>query len=471
MDAPGRERAGSENGSAARAVRVIAVGRTGVDQHLRKDAAVELVRVRSALEAVGELSDAMGEAPERTVVVVGADAEPGAGDAGDASSVRDFIRALRRVDPMVRVLRAGVAGPGAAGAPLYDGRIDPGATPESVRAAVFGAAGTDHGAGATAEPARPAPAAGVPASAGGPPEFAVESLLEGSAAAGGARAVPPGDAELVRLMLKGADVSAAAARLVRQRAGDERVAFVRAEPGSAGAPPAGVPVAWRGRVFGWLSGTPSRPEELAAHAEWLALWLALQEQTARLREEAFLDPLTGAWNRRFCDRFLRAAIEEASRRRRSVTVLLFDIDDFKRFNDQYGHAAGDEILCEVLRLLRSVIRPEDRVCRVGGDEFVVVFHEPSGPRLPDSRPPDSIAAIAARFQEQVCRRRFPKLGPEAPGTLTVSGGLATYPWDGRTPEELLARADALLLESKRQGKNAITLGPGAIRACGGEPRG
>jgi diguanylate cyclase (GGDEF)-like protein len=146
---------------------------------------------------------------------------------------------------------------------------------------------------------------------------------------------------------------------------------------------------------------------------------------------------------------------------------MFDIDDFKQFNDRYGHAAGDEILRETVRLLRSVVRPSDKVCRIGGDEFVVIFHEPGGPRQPGSKPPSSIAAIAKRFQDAICAHKFPKLGREAPGSLGVSGGLATYPWDGRAAAELLARADELSLQSKRTGKNTITFGPGAERECGG----
>ena len=145
--------------------------------------------------------------------------------------------------------------------------------------------------------------------------------------------------------------------------------------------------------------------------------------------------------------------------------MVYDFDDFKRYNDAFGHAAGDEILCETTRLLRSVIRPTDRVCRIGGDEFAVIFDDPSGPRSGEGRHPTSIGAIAERFQRQVCAHRFPKLGADAQGTLTISGGMATFPWDGHDASSLLERADALALESKRQGKNLITLGPGAERVC------
>jgi two-component system cell cycle response regulator len=210
------------------------------------------------------------------------------------------------------------------------------------------------------------------------------------------------------------------------------------------------------------------PGELQRHADWLATWLRLGEQHRELREAAYRDSLTGAWNRRYFDRFFAAALARSRDGRHNLTLLVFDIDDFKVYNDRYGHAAGDEILIETVRLLQATVRPTDRVCRIGGDEFAVVFYEPTGPREAGSRHPTSFFDIARRFQKQVWEHRFPKLGAQAPGTLTISGGLATFPWDGTTVEELLDRADRLAMDSKRLGKNAITLGPGAMRACNGE---
>ena len=145
--------------------------------------------------------------------------------------------------------------------------------------------------------------------------------------------------------------------------------------------------------------------------------------------------------------------------------MVFDIDSFKHYNDTYGHSAGDAILSETVSLLKSVIRPSDRVCRVGGDEFAVIFYEPTGPREAGSKPLESIYQIACRFQHQICNHRFPKLGTEALGTLTISGGLASFPWDGHDAASLLDAADRCAMESKRQGKNAITLGPGAESVC------
>jgi len=146
-----------------------------------------------------------------------------------------------------------------------------------------------------------------------------------------------------------------------------------------------------------------------------------------------------------------------------VTLLVFDIDDFKNYNDRFGHPAGDEILRETARLMQDSVREHDVVARIGGDEFAVIFWDnDQAPRRAHSEHPHDVLKAARRFQQAVYAHKFPKLLDHAPGTLTISGGLASFPWDGRTPEGLLDHADAMALESKRQGKNAITFGPGAL---------
>lgn len=221
-----------------------------------------------------------------------------------------------------------------------------------------------------------------------------------------------------------------------------------------------VTILHRGRTLGWLIGPGSLREQLEPAANWLALWLAVQEQHTTLKTAALTDALTGAWNRRYFDRFIESVLTRAKRRRNDVTLLLFDIDDFKSYNDRFGHSAGDDILREVVRLLGSVIRPTDRVCRIGGDEFAVVFDAPDGPRDPASRHPALIVEVARRFQKQIQGHRFPKLSEHASGPLSISAGMATFPWDAGDAEGLIEVADRHLLESKRQGKNRLTLGPG-----------
>ncbi len=216
-----------------------------------------------------------------------------------------------------------------------------------------------------------------------------------------------------------------------------------------------------GRVFGRLFAANTDPEQLRPWAEWFGWWLALDRKVRTLRRWSYQDELTGAWNRRFFFSFVQQTIDNARTRRLPVTVMLFDLDDFKVYNDDFGHEAGDEILRETVSLLKSVIRRGDRVCRIGGDEFAVIFADLDGPREPGSAHPDSIEQVARRFQDQVCRMKFPKLGPQAPATLSISAGIATFPWDGQDPATLLRVADERALESKKRGKNAITFGPGA----------
>ena len=175
---------------------------------------------------------------------------------------------------------------------------------------------------------------------------------------------------------------------------------------------------------------------------------------------AVTDHLTGAYNRRYffhlSDQILLRAQEKDCR----VALLLYDMDNFKKYNDLYGHAAGDEILRETAALMKKIVRSQDIVARVGGDEFAVLFWDSQPPRSPDSRPPESAYVLANRFRQAVTSHQFPSLGPHATGVLTISGGLASFPRDGETCHELLQKADEALLEGKRHGKNAIhIIGP------------
>ena len=108
--------------------------------------------------------------------------------------------------------------------------------------------------------------------------------------------------------------------------------------------------------------------------------------------------------------------------------------------------------------LRTTIRKGDHVCRIGGDEFAVLFCDSEPPREAGSNHPTSIEILAKRFKEQVSKARFPKLGDEATGVLSISGGLASYPWDGIDVDTIIHKADQRLYQSKRQGKNSITIG-------------
>ncbi|MEM7682261.1 MAG: diguanylate cyclase [Planctomycetota bacterium] len=281
----------------------------------------------------------------------------------------------------------------------------------------------------------------------------------------------PGDDErLLDAMLGGAgSLRETAVALAGQRFDLPGLTWSDAEPASADAdtPITSALVAHQGQSLGWLvltdgdAGLEEHGEAMARAAAWLGRWLTLDRRMAQLQDLSMRDELTGAWNRRYFNRFLERILERARSERQQVTVMVFDIDDFKLYNDRFGHATGDEILREVARLMQSLVRDHDVVARIGGDEFAVIFWDHEAPRRRGSKHPADVLAIAKRFQAGVCAHRFPKLLNQAKGTLTISGGIASYPWDGMTPDVLLDRADQMALQSKRQGKNAITVGQDA----------
>ncbi len=422
-------------------LRVILVGRTGLDQTLRRDRRIEVIRARTPMDAIGELSDPIdGQSPTRTIVIMAPDTEP------SPDELPGFVQGLRIVDPHVRVAR--VDGDGS---PPYDAIVHRGADADDLRL-VFDQS--------LAQPEQEAPPEAAPPEEPGFGPSAIETMEFAT------------DLAPLEMITRGRDPLEACMELIRQRMGRPDVRYVPTDGTTThGNPLAGCAEVRLGEtpvgllVLEGPAPADTELEALTQHARWLGAWIRLSEQQRALRLGAFTDSLTGAWNRRYFERYGAAAIEQARAARQTLTVLYFDIDDFKTYNDRYGYDEGDQILTETVRMMRSVVRPSDRVCRIGGDEFAVIFFEPQGPRRPDSQPPESIYDIAKRFQRQICEHRFPKLGGLAQDTLTISGGLATYPWDGVDADSLRRRASELAIESKRQGKNVITLGPGAERVC------
>jgi diguanylate cyclase (GGDEF)-like protein len=174
-----------------------------------------------------------------------------------------------------------------------------------------------------------------------------------------------------------------------------------------------------------------------------ALALDNAQIRARLEHQASTDPLTGLFNHRSFHERLRSELTRASRSHDVVSVLMLDIDDFKRVNDVYGHGSGDEILRSLADALKSSVRGSDAVCRLGGEEFAIVM---------TSRDAADAERLARRLVEHVSAASF-----EPAGRITISVGLARGPEHAMNPRELIACAEAAMMTAKARGKNQIVL--------------
>lgn len=158
------------------------------------------------------------------------------------------------------------------------------------------------------------------------------------------------------------------------------------------------------------------------------------------------DRLTGLYSRAFFDEEFVREIARARRYSFETSLLFLDIDDFKSFNDSYGHQAGDQALKHVSRIIMEQIRTTDMAARYGGEEIVVV--------LPETGKVSGLL-VAERIRDKLAES--PMVHEADNIRITISGGLSTYPIDDDAPERLLKAADEALYRSKRAGKNRITL--------------
>jgi diguanylate cyclase (GGDEF)-like protein len=173
----------------------------------------------------------------------------------------------------------------------------------------------------------------------------------------------------------------------------------------------------------------------------------LEVQTELLAKLAAFDDLTGSYNRRSLFHHLEAELSRSRRYGRSLSVLMADIDHFKKVNDQYGHLVGDQALRWVATTLQNELRSMDFLCRYGGEEFCAI--------LPETNQPGA-ARAAERIRSALERHVFVTDGLSLSLTISV-GGASWTPSDDQEIPDLLARADRALLDAKRAGRNQIQI--------------
>jgi diguanylate cyclase (GGDEF)-like protein len=174
----------------------------------------------------------------------------------------------------------------------------------------------------------------------------------------------------------------------------------------------------------------------------------------RVKQLAYLDGLTGIFNRRFFELRILEEIERARRGGLGMAVIMADIDQFKRLNDEFGHVLGDEVLRQVSSLFHQQLRKIDVVCRYGGEEFGILLTQVNSQQA---------MSIADKLRKMVEGWSFPGV----PRTVTISAGAATFPQHGTTRDELVRAADSALYAAKQAGRNQVCLGPLARRQAAG----
>jgi diguanylate cyclase (GGDEF)-like protein len=164
----------------------------------------------------------------------------------------------------------------------------------------------------------------------------------------------------------------------------------------------------------------------------------------RVKQLAYLDGLTGIFNRRFFELRFMEEIERARRYGTGMAVIMADIDQFKRLNDEFGHVLGDEVLRQVSSLFHQQLRKIDVVCRYGGEEFGILLTQTDAHHAQN---------VAEKLRKMVANWQFPGV----PRTVTISAGAAAFPEHGTTRDDLVRAADSALYAAKQAGRNKVCL--------------
>ncbi len=215
-----------------------------------------------------------------------------------------------------------------------------------------------------------------------------------------------------------------------------------------------IPLRARGQIMGAFRVSCRRshafdPDDFAVLqrcADLTAVAVETQRLLLATKRLAELDGVTGVYNHRHFLTLLAQEIERARRVGRPLSLLMIDIDNFKRFNDTYGHQTGDEVLRHVAQATGRALRRSDAVARYGGEEFAAVLQD---------APPQDASAVGEKIRAEIEKSILELPGVGRPLHITVSVGVATFPDDAHNPADLVAIADRGLYQAKHTGRNRV----------------
>ncbi len=183
----------------------------------------------------------------------------------------------------------------------------------------------------------------------------------------------------------------------------------------------------------------------AITAESISLSLVNFKLSESFFRQSILDPLTDMYNRRYMLQTFQRELHRMTRKQSPLGVIMLDIDYFKKFNDTYGHEAGDMFLRELSAFIKRCIREEDIACRYGGEEFVIILPESSL---------EASTHRAEQMRQEIKKLSF-KYVNQTVGPITLSFGVAAFPQHGRRQEDILRAADAALYKAKAEGRDRV----------------
>ncbi|MGZ4837213.1 MAG: sensor domain-containing diguanylate cyclase [Terriglobales bacterium] len=195
----------------------------------------------------------------------------------------------------------------------------------------------------------------------------------------------------------------------------------------------------RANAFSLAEGQP-----LESVADICATAIQNARYFEKVRQMAYLDGLTGIHNRRYFEMRIAEEIERAQRYQNDLSIIMLDVDNFKKLNDEFGHLLGDETLRQVSTIFSQHLRKVDFACRYGGEEFVILVPQ---------TPADQAQGVAEKLRKVVEGWSFPGV----PRPVTVTAGVASYPLNGRTRDELVKAADDAMYRAKQSGRNRVLL--------------